>query len=179
MLPPRPGRTKYIFVKKENYKDIERSNLWGKRKISVCCVLGIIRNLKCISLVQNNEDLSAIKFILFLEAYFCDIQFPYLCCVQLGPTLCDPMDCSLPGSSENKDSPGKHTRVGCHALLQGIFPTQDLNPGLSYCRWILYHLSQQGSTRSLEFYLVFRSCIKLFEMFLFLMVLLFKIYFYS
>ena len=28
------------------------------------------------------------------------------------------------------DSPGKNTGVGCHALLQGNFPTQELNPGL-------------------------------------------------
>ena len=37
-------------------------------------------------------------------------------------TLCDPMDCSPPGSSVCGDSPGKNTRVGCHALLQGIEP---------------------------------------------------------
>ena len=33
----------------------------------------------------------------------------------------------------------------CHALLQGIFPIQGLNPGLPHCRRILYHLSHQGS----------------------------------
>ena len=43
------------------------------------------------------------------------------------------------------DSPGKNTRVCCHALLQGIFPVQGLNPGLPHCRQILYHLSHQGS----------------------------------
>ena len=43
------------------------------------------------------------------------------------------------------DSPGKNTGVGCHSLLQGIFPTQGLIPGLLHCRWILYHLSHQGS----------------------------------
>ena len=43
------------------------------------------------------------------------------------------------------DSPGKNTRVGCHALLQGIFQTQGLNPGLLHCRKILYHLSHEGS----------------------------------
>ena len=37
------------------------------------------------------------------------------------------MDCNLPGSSVHGDSPGKNTGVGCHALLQGIFPTQGLN----------------------------------------------------
>ena len=64
---------------------------------------------------------------------------------QSCPTLCDPMDCSLPGSSVHVDSPGKNTQVGCHAFLQGIFPTQGSNLGLPHCRWILYHLSQQGS----------------------------------
>ena len=43
---------------------------------------------------------------------------------QSCPTPCDPMDCSPPGSSPPWDSPGKNTAVGCHAFLQGIFPTQ-------------------------------------------------------
>ena len=47
--------------------------------------------------------------------------------LQRSPTLGDPMDCSRPGSSVHGDSPGKNTGVGCHALLQGIFPTQRLN----------------------------------------------------
>ena len=38
------------------------------------------------------------------------------------------------------DFPGKSTGVGCHFLLQGIFPTQGSNPGLPHCRQILYHL---------------------------------------
>ena len=41
--------------------------------------------------------------------------------------------------------PGKSTGVGCHFLLQGIFPTQGLNPGLPRCRQTLYPLSHQGS----------------------------------
>ena len=60
-------------------------------------------------------------------------------------TLCDPMDCSPPGSSVHGDSPCKNTRVGCHVFLQGIFPTQGLKPGLLLCRHILYHLSYQRS----------------------------------
>ena len=43
------------------------------------------------------------------------------------------------------DFPGKNTGVGSHSLLQGIFPTQGLNPGLPHCRQILYQLSYQGS----------------------------------
>ena len=42
-------------------------------------------------------------------------------------------------------SSGKNTGVACHALLQGIFPTQGSNPGLPYCRWILYCLRHQAS----------------------------------
>ena len=60
--------------------------------------------------------------------------------VQSCPTLCNPMDCSPPGSSVHGNSPGKNTGLGCHALLQGIFPTQGSSPGLPHCRWILYHL---------------------------------------
>ena len=45
--------------------------------------------------------------------------------LQLCLTLCDPMDCSPPGSSVHGDSPGKNTGVGWHALLQGIFPSWD------------------------------------------------------
>ena len=41
-------------------------------------------------------------------------------------------------------------RVGSHALLQGVFPTQGLNPHLPHCRQILYRLSHQGSPRILE-----------------------------
>ena len=43
------------------------------------------------------------------------------------------------------DFPGKDTGVGCHFLLQGIFPTQGSNPGLLHCRQILYRLSYKGS----------------------------------
>ena len=43
------------------------------------------------------------------------------------------------------DFPGKDTGVGCHFLLQGIFPTQGSNPGLLHCRRIPYRLSYKGS----------------------------------
>ena len=69
---------------------------------------------------------------------------------QLYPTIHYPMDCSPPGSSIRGDSPGKNTRIGCHAVPQRIFPTQGSNPGLLYCRRILYHLSHQRSARILK-----------------------------
>ena len=60
---------------------------------------------------------------------------------QLYLNLCGFMECSLPGSSVHGDSPGKNTGVGCHALFQGMLPTQGLNPGLPHCRQTLYQLS--------------------------------------
>ena len=55
--------------------------------------------------------------------------------------ICNHMGCSPPGSSVHNNSPGKNAGVGSCSLLQGIFPTQGSNPGLPYCRWILYHLT--------------------------------------
>ena len=43
------------------------------------------------------------------------------------------------------NSPGQNTAVGSLSLLQGIFPSQGLNPGLWHCRLILYQLSHKGS----------------------------------
>jgi len=56
---------------------------------------------------------------------------------QSCPTLCGPVDCRL---LHPWDFPGKKTGVGCHFLLQGIFPTQGSNPGLLHCRQMLYLL---------------------------------------
>ena len=56
---------------------------------------------------------------------------------QLCLTLCDPLDYTVPGDSSL-------------SLFQGIFLTQESNPGLQHCRWILYQLSHKGSPRILE-----------------------------
>ena len=48
------------------------------------------------------------------------------------------------------NSPSQNTGVGSRSLLQGIFPTQGLDPGLPHFRWILYQLSHQESPRILE-----------------------------
>ena len=67
-----------------------------------------------------------------------------MCCAMLSRSV---LSNSLRphGSSVHGDSPGKNTGVGCHALLQGIFPTHGSNPGLLHCRQIVYCLSHQGS----------------------------------
>ena len=108
-------------------------------------------------------------------------------CAESCPTLCDPMDCSLPDSSVHgilqvrilewvaMTSPGdlpdpginprspasqedslpsepsekpKNTGMSSLSLLQGNFPTQELNLALLHCRRILYQLSYQGNPKA-------------------------------
>ena len=57
--------------------------------------------------------------------------------------FCNPMSCSLPGSSVHGNTGHRNTRVVCHSLLQRIFPTQGSNLGLLHCQQTLYHLSHQ------------------------------------
>ena len=51
---------------------------------------------------------------------------------------------SLPAESQEKP---ENTGVDSLPLLQGIFPIQESNRGLSLCRWVLYQLSYQGSPK--------------------------------
>ena len=124
-------------------------NVWQK-PLQYCKVISL-------QLIKINEKkylkvylLDLYCFVVFSVYTFVDL----ICCAVLShqscPTLCNPMNCSLPGFSVHGDSPGKNTGVGCHALLQGIFPTQGLNSGVPNCRWILYFLSHQGSPRILK-----------------------------
>ena len=60
------------------------------------------------------------------------------------------------------NSPGQSIGVGSLSLLQEIFPTQGLNPGLMCCRQILYQLSHQGSPANVLFKIIsLRLCGKL------------------
>ena len=85
------------------------------------------------------------------DQMFLKLGLSYVLCLCLVAqsclTLWDPKNCSPPGSSVHEDSPGQNTGISCHALLQGIFPTQGLNSGLPHCRRILYQLSHQGSSK--------------------------------
>ena len=66
----------------------------------------------------------------------------------LCPTLCDPIDCSPPGSSVYGIFQAR-TRVDYHFLLQGIFLTQRSNPHLRCHRQILYHCVACGKNSQL------------------------------
>ena len=112
------------------YGSLDGTRVSGRMDTGICMAESLCFSLETITTLL-------ISYLLCLVAQSCLI-------------LCDPMDCSPPGSSVHGDSPGKNTGVDCHALLQGIFPTQGLNPGLPHCRWILYHLSHHGNPRLLE-----------------------------
>ena len=79
------------------------------------------------------------------RARACACAYVYVCvCVRCSVvSVCDPMDCSLPGSSVHGIFQVRMLEW-VHAFLQEIFQTQGSNPGLLHCRQILYHLSHQG-----------------------------------
>ena len=68
-----------------------------------------------------------------------------VCVAQSCLTLCDPMDLYPTRLLCPWSFPDKNTGIGSHSLLQRIFPTQGLNPGLLHCRQILYQLNHQRS----------------------------------
>ena len=130
--------------------------LWHLRGIEVYEMQCILRDKALVLLLYSRENIYFTPNILIYREQPSvpvdnhiqtkHIQQDVLCLVaQLCSTLCNPMDCSLPGSSVRGDSPGKNTGVGCRLLLQGIFLSQGSNPGLPHCRQILYHLSYQAS----------------------------------
>ena len=69
---------------------------------------------------------------------------------QLCPTLCDSMDYTVHGILQ-----ARIIAVGSLSLLQGIFVSQVLNPGLLPCRQILYQLSYQGNLLRRRYYAYF------------------------
>ena len=109
---------------------LDGRGVWGKMDTCVC----MSESLGC---PPETVTTLLISYVLRLDSQSC-------------PTLCNPMDCSPPGSSVHGGSLGKNTGVGCHALLQGTFPTLGLKPGLPHCRQTLYRLSHQGNPRILE-----------------------------
>ena len=67
-------------------------------------------------------------------------------------TLCDPIDCSPPGSIVHGILQARMLVWVGHAFLQGIFLTQGLNSGLLHHMQVLYHLSHQGIPKRQTFY---------------------------
>ena len=74
------------------------------------------------------------------------------CCVQL---FCDPMDCSLSGSSVHGILQARILERVAISFSRGSSLAQGLNPGLPHCRQILYQLSHQGSPPLKEYLFLF------------------------
>ena len=113
------------------------------------CVYNFAHILLSVNLCWNSRITSMITSP-FVSLHCC------CCCsvTKLCPTCCNSMDCSTLGF------PVLHWLlefaqirvhwVGCHFLLQGIFPTQELNPCLLHYRWILYHWAIQEAQVFIE-----------------------------
>ena len=86
------------------------------------------------------------------------LQLPHVCRWVVSRTLGDPLDCT-PRLLCPWDSPGKNTGVGCHSLLQGIFPAQGPNLGLLHCGQTLLLCKSPGKPHVYgEMCLVAQSC---------------------
>ena len=119
-------------------------NVWTTKKILLKHLLHIIwfkmkRELKCVVKIINLWiDSKVLKEnswdFLNIESESCWVLFN-----SLQHELYSPWN-----------SLDRNIRISILSLLQGIFPTQGLNPGLLHCRWILYQLSHKGSPRILE-----------------------------
>ena len=86
-----------------------------------------------------------------------------MCCAKLllsCTTLCDPMDCILPGFPVCGNSPGKNTRVDCHVLL-GIFPTQGSNLRLLHQQMGSLPLAPPGNLKAIQVCWKWRDIYKL------------------
>ena len=79
----------------------------------------------------------------------CDMKEMKVLVIQSCLTLCDPMGVARQAPL-SMGFPRQQYGVGNHFLLQGMFPTPELNPGFLHCRKILYWLSHQGSPRDLR-----------------------------
>ena len=75
----------------------------------------------------------------FLRMPLNESESERLCCVQLFVT---------PGTIRPWNSPGQNTGVGSLSILQGIFPTQGLNPGLLHCMWDSLPAEPQGKPKN-------------------------------
>ena len=118
------------FVASRIWKESKRSSI-GK----YINKLEYIHNMKYYSKVKSNATFIYVKtWLNFTNMMPCEKKWKrkLLSHVRLFATH---------GLYSPWNSPGQNTGVGSLFLLQGIFPTQGLNPGLPHCRWILYQLS--------------------------------------
>ena len=98
------------------------------------------------SYIDHLHIYSILTYIIYIYStilIYAKYMYIYSCCCLVAkscPTPCDPMDCSLPGSSVPGISQARILEwAAIHSLLQGIFLIQGSNSHLRHCRQILYH----------------------------------------
>ena len=94
--------------------------------------------------VENHSNVKKNNLRLQVVCYVGEVLFKDMCLVAQLCLFATPWTVAHQAFLSG-DSPAKNTGVDCHALLQGIFPTQGSNPGIPHYRWILYQLSYKGS----------------------------------
>ena len=101
------------------------------------CLLSFMMDLRPV--LESCSEIRRVNRWRWWHAYERGAEQTLICCLvtKSCPILCNCMDYSPPGSCICGIFPGKYTGVVCHFLLQGIFPTQGLNPSLLHCSKIL------------------------------------------
>ena len=98
--------------------------------------------------------MTALSFQLFITKIWAPLSKTSSSCLATKSCLSffDPTDYSLPGSFCPWGFPGKNTGVGCHFLLQGIFPTQGSNPRLLHWQVIIYHCATTREVQDIPYF---------------------------
>ena len=110
-----------------------RPNLWNLPLSLSCCAARCALQIPCVvrPLRVRLQALLSCAVRPIVRRAILLLLHPHACMsaklLQSCPTLCNPTDCSPPGSSAHGDSPDKNTGKGYHAFLQSIFPTQASN----------------------------------------------------
>ena len=110
----------------QNFIVLCRTTTWISHSLQIFLILAFIENNWIPKILHSvyYHILFLWKYMKKIEKYFDSLPSYCVCLVaQSCPTLCDLVDCSLPSSSVHGNSPEKSTGEGCHALLQGIFPS--------------------------------------------------------
>ena len=112
--------TLHLHQLNSDFLKVDRESEWPReRKINIC---NVIETTNAPQVVINRNSAIIAHAHLSLVIHYLSTPLTAksevkVLVVQLRLTLCDPMDCSLPGSSVHGNSLGKNIGVGCRALL--------------------------------------------------------------
>ena len=124
-----------LIADSRNYSMNEIRNIWTNTEKSL--PWGVLRILKSVHTLDTLDTKRSKSRWHRVTERVCVSMLSHFSHVWLFATLW----IIAPQAPLSMGSPGKNTGVGCHFLLQGIFPTQGSNLGLLHCRQILNHLN--------------------------------------